>query len=591
MKYLTVYVLLFCLVTSCTKQPTISKSSQKAPETQTAPKIAKTQNLSKEDPSPKAISFTNARKNFTTKLTKQVSKNKPGSESTNPEFRKVSYLSTIGKMEAYISQNPKDGKKHPAIIWLYGGFSNSADGDYFEADEIDNDQSAMNFHNNGIITMFPSSRGGNANPGHMESFYGEVDDIIAAYDFLSLQPYVDPDRIYLGGHSTGGTLALLISEATDKFRASFSLGPVSNFVYYGDEYCNFDTSNIEEIKMRAPLFWLDSITKPTFVFEGTTGNIDSLLEMKQKSKNPLAHFYPLKGYDHFNCIYPLNELIAQKILADKSPDCEISFNEQSITSELNKIILEYKTKKADIAIKKATQEQDKITKHNDVVNSLNILNKLRQNLWNDIKRNRGQSAKVKLSTFSNFFKSYSAELATLYKKASKNDQQVIKFLRASAVNWYKSDLLYIINQEKFYALLDLSFKSQDLGQAISNNDYALKEISKLDKAELHFLHSFMANLKQSFAKLKFDDPNLKTFTYNQIKSYNTTIKRLKPVSDASKKCVDILYNINVTAMNNKKANQLHFKTQSDVNYFNKQIDAYNQANKALNQALNNYYSY
>ena len=29
--------------------------------------------------------------------------------------------------------------------------------------------------------------------------------------------------IYLGGHSTGGTLVLLVSECTDRFRAIFSL--------------------------------------------------------------------------------------------------------------------------------------------------------------------------------------------------------------------------------------------------------------------------------------------------------------------------------------------------------------------------------
>ena len=37
--------------------------------------------------------------------------------------------------------------------------------------------------------------------------------------FLAAQPYVDPARIYLGGHSTGGTLALLVAECSETFRA------------------------------------------------------------------------------------------------------------------------------------------------------------------------------------------------------------------------------------------------------------------------------------------------------------------------------------------------------------------------------------
>ena len=73
--------------------------------------------------------------------------------------------------------------------------------------------------------MFPSLRGGNDNPGKKEGFLGEVNDVLAASEFLSRQEYVDPDRIYLGGHSTGGTLALLVAASTDKYRAVFSFGP------------------------------------------------------------------------------------------------------------------------------------------------------------------------------------------------------------------------------------------------------------------------------------------------------------------------------------------------------------------------------
>ena len=65
--------------------------------------------------------------------------------------------------------------------------------------------------------MFPSLRGGNDNPGNKEGFLGEVDDVLAAADFLSKQEFVDPNRIYLGGHSTGGTLVLLVAACSNKF--------------------------------------------------------------------------------------------------------------------------------------------------------------------------------------------------------------------------------------------------------------------------------------------------------------------------------------------------------------------------------------
>ena len=73
--------------------------------------------------------------------------------------------------------------------------------------------------------MFPSLRGGNDNPGRREGFFGEVDDILAATDYLARQPHVDPKRIYLGGHSTGGTMVMLVAESTDRYcAASHSAG-------------------------------------------------------------------------------------------------------------------------------------------------------------------------------------------------------------------------------------------------------------------------------------------------------------------------------------------------------------------------------
>jgi dienelactone hydrolase len=76
--------------------------------------------------------------------------------------------------------------------------------------------------------MFPSLRGGNQNPGQKEGFLGEVDDVLAAADFLVREDYVDPARIYLGGHSTGGTPVMLVAESTPRFRAVLSFGPVND---------------------------------------------------------------------------------------------------------------------------------------------------------------------------------------------------------------------------------------------------------------------------------------------------------------------------------------------------------------------------
>jgi hypothetical protein len=101
---------------------------------------------------------------------------------------------------------------------------------------------------------------------------------------------------------------------------------------YGNEYTPFDRGNNREKELRSPGRWLHSIQSPTFVFEGVDGNFDSLQSMARKSSNPKAHFYPVKGANHFNILAPTNRLIAQKILRDDGPETNLSFNE----AELNK---------------------------------------------------------------------------------------------------------------------------------------------------------------------------------------------------------------------------------------------------------------
>lgn len=166
--------------------------------------------------------------------------------------------------------------------------------------------------------MYPSLRGGNNNPGYREGLYGEVNDVIAAYDFLAAQDSVDSSRIYLGGHSTGGTLALLVAESTDTFRAVFSLGPVGDIRGYGNSYFYFDISDPKEWRLRSPLYYLESITTPTYIFEGANGNIKALRKMRNSTQNENIHFFEIPDADHFSIIAPLTDTIAEKIL--QNPD-------------------------------------------------------------------------------------------------------------------------------------------------------------------------------------------------------------------------------------------------------------------------------
>lgn len=287
-------------------------------------------------PAPKPT-LTESRRGFTTKLLRRESEKEPAPAPPPRLFRAVRYDSPAGKLAAYVSVPPSDGKKHPAILWIFGGFDNGIGETAWQQAPPDNDQSAAAFRKAGILMMYPSFRGGNDNPGFKEAFFGEVDDVLAAADYLARQDFVDPNRIYLGGHSTGGTLALLAAESTDRFRAVFSFGPVDDVSGYGAEVLPFDISNRRKVELRSPGHWLDSIHSPTFVFEGTgRGNIRSVRAMAQASTNPMIHFYPVTGASHFSILAPTTKLIAGKIVRDNGPSVNIAFTEQELNQPFAK---------------------------------------------------------------------------------------------------------------------------------------------------------------------------------------------------------------------------------------------------------------
>lgn len=277
---------------------------------------------------PSGKSLSEARRGFTTHLVPQAAEKEPVEPAPPSVFRTIQYPSPVGQLAAYLSPDPGDGKKHPAIVWITGGDCNSI-GDVWSPASRDNDQTAAAFRNSGTILLFPSLRGGNTNPGAKEGFLGEVDDVLAAANYLAQQLYVDPNRIYLGGHSTGGTLALLVSECSPRFRGVFSFGPIHDVSYYGADsgFLPFDLSNPQEVQLRSPIYWLSSIHSPVWVFKGTDGNSEPLHLLARESQNPRVHFIEVRGASHFNVLAPTTELIAAKVRQDTGPQTNLTFTE------------------------------------------------------------------------------------------------------------------------------------------------------------------------------------------------------------------------------------------------------------------------
>lgn len=279
-----------------------------------------------------------ARKGFQTKLVpSKYQADGPADVPPAALLQVIRYRAPAGDLVAYVTPDPKDGKKRPAVLWAHGGFGGIGEFLYGPADPA-NDQTGRAFREAGCVIMYPSWRGENDNPGRFEMFLGEVDDLLAARDHLAALPYVDATRIYLAGHSTGGTMVLLAACATDKFRAAFSFGgapDIGRVVSDGEGYGNtpFDFKSAVEARLRSAIHFAGAIKRPTFYFEGEKSSYnDDAARMEKAAAQAGAPFkaFMVKGGDHFTILDPLTRLLAAKILADAGPACAIAVTAQEI---------------------------------------------------------------------------------------------------------------------------------------------------------------------------------------------------------------------------------------------------------------------
>jgi len=243
-------------------------------------------------------------------------------------FELVHYAAPLGANAAYVTP-PVEGTHRPALIWIAGGFDWNIGS--WTPGPRENDQSAMTFHHPDLVLMKPSLRGSNENPGRNECFLGEVDDVLSALAYLKSRADVDPDRIYLGGHSTGATMALLVAASSADFRAVFAFGPVSDPRNYGDISCLPPSTEGLEARLRSPIEFVHEIRTPTFLIEGATaGNAVSCQQLMNRRGSAPLQFLKVAGGDHFNVIAPGSEVVLQAILRDVGPEPKLDITVAAI---------------------------------------------------------------------------------------------------------------------------------------------------------------------------------------------------------------------------------------------------------------------
>jgi acetyl esterase/lipase len=205
------------------------------------------------------------RAKFQTKLIRQgPSPQEWADDPLPPNVSKVEYESAGRKLSAWVFRpEGSSAERRPALVYLHGGFAFGA------SDFTDCGQ----FADAGFVVMCPTFRGENGNAGDFEMMLGEVDDAAEAVRWIAQQEYVDPQQVFVFGHSSGGVMSAMLAlyedlpaqhtgsaggmYGTDLFEAVGPLVP-------------FDPQNAQETKIRIPIGNIRWMKRPHFAYVGSS---------------------------------------------------------------------------------------------------------------------------------------------------------------------------------------------------------------------------------------------------------------------------------------------------------------------------------
>lgn len=163
---------------------------------------------------------------------------------------------------AWVNEYTPSSQLKPAVLFLHGGNA-TGEGHW---------QLMKPYAEAGFVVMLPSFRGENGQAGNYSGFYDETSDALAAARHLESLPGVDRNRLFLAGHSNGGTLSLLAAMTVRSFKAAVPISAgVDAWRYFGryTKEIRFDPQNQQEFIMRSSVCFGASLKCPTLLLRGT----------------------------------------------------------------------------------------------------------------------------------------------------------------------------------------------------------------------------------------------------------------------------------------------------------------------------------
>jgi len=194
----------------------------------------------------------------------------------------VHYPSRDGKWQisafVYVPHNAPRDHTHPAIVYVHGGPTSQTVNNF--------NRIVQYLANQGYLVIAPNYRGSSgygkefADANRFDMGGGDLQDVLAAADWIQQTGYVDPKKLVVMGGSYGGYMSMMaLTKAPEVWAAGVSLVP---FVNWFTEVQNEDpvlreddlatmgdpVKNKELWEDRSPINFVDRIKAPVLLFAG-----------------------------------------------------------------------------------------------------------------------------------------------------------------------------------------------------------------------------------------------------------------------------------------------------------------------------------
>ncbi|MBL8817792.1 MAG: prolyl oligopeptidase family serine peptidase [Planctomyces sp.] len=175
----------------------------------------------------------------------------------------------------------------------------------------------------GFLTIKYSIDGGiadvdNANDAQMVDAYRQfrdarygVTNTSRAIDFALSYAEVDPNRIYVAGHSSAGTLALLAAEHDPRVKGCIAYAPCADVEsFHADLHSDFFVRQVfRDIKFvskdSSPTTYQSRLNCPVFLFQAADDSVVSVTETRQfaeqvRAHNPQVEYAEVPSGEHYD---------------------------------------------------------------------------------------------------------------------------------------------------------------------------------------------------------------------------------------------------------------------------------------------------